>query len=452
MKQNKFIKYSLMAMFLFMGIFGLNIDVEAADKKILKQCTYNFRSLGLGFETKESAKKDCKLYLNKVSVLNGEDYYEVVSTCNIKPRTGLNVRYNSSNECPTIYVYQRRGGIAKGNTWDFYLIGNALNSNYDDEATLVNACSAKNDDDEVKSNISGKYKCGNFIGPLTGTDTTPISETKCTTSDFNGVTKKVETAFTPVTNSYNSYKTQMSNQTKDASGATAQQAYQICGELKNTANSYVNKLQQEYNSLGIPNLIQKYAWESYSCSFTTSQAQKIRNDFANKMQNYSRNILSIADTQYAKCLATSNATAEEVEDAIEDAKEDSKEKAEEVSNSVKDTFEDFIKKLEDISLGEDTGINCEGLLGQDLLDLINDILRYVQIGAPILLIVLGMVDFAQAVLTDDKDALKKATSKFIRRAIVCVAIFFVPIVLNLLLNMAESAGLNLVDDPLCGIR
>ena len=70
-----------------------------------------------------------------------------------------------------------------------------------------------------------------------------------------------------------------------------------------------------------------------------------------------------------------------------------------------------------------------------MLDFINMIFRWIQIIAPIIVIVLGGIDFAGAILKDDKDALKKASSKFIKRLIIAVILFFVPLILSWLLNI-----------------
>jgi len=91
---------------------------------------------------------------------------------------------------------------------------------------------------------------------------------------------------------------------------------------------------------------------------------------------------------------------------------------------------------------------CEGIFGEELLGIIQEVLNYIQIAAPILLIVFGVVDFGQAILSDDQNALKKATSKFTKRAIACIAIFFAPLIVNLLLNLIEG----MTTDPTCGIK
>ena len=53
------------------------------------------------------------------------------------------------------------------------------------------------------------------------------------------------------------------------------------------------------------------------------------------------------------------------------------------------------------------------------------LIRLVQILAPIVLIILGSIDFAKAVASSDADFLDKAKKKFVRRVISAVAIFLV---------------------------
>lgn len=78
--------------------------------------------------------------------------------------------------------------------------------------------------------------------------------------------------------------------------------------------------------------------------------------------------------------------------------------------------------------------DCEGILG-DTIGIINEVLGWIKILAPILLILFGSLDFAKAVLANDDAALKKASSNFIKRAIAAVGVFFVPFIVNLLLGL-----------------
>ena len=93
---------------------------------------------------------------------------------------------------------------------------------------------------------------------------------------------------------------------------------------------------------------------------------------------------------------------------------------------------------------------CENLLTKDTIDFIKMIFTWIQIAAPILVIVLGGVDFAGALLKDDADALKKAIGTFTKRLIIAVILFFVPIIIKFVLdNLNEITGHN---STTCGIK
>lgn len=98
-------------------------------------------------------------------------------------------------------------------------------------------------------------------------------------------------------------------------------------------------------------------------------------------------------------------------------------------------------------------INCNGILTQGAYDMLQDAINIVRIAVPILLIVFGSIDFGGAVINDDKDGLKKASGKFIKRCLCAVAIFFVPLIVRTILSMPGiKDNVTLVDDPLCGIE
>lgn len=78
---------------------------------------------------------------------------------------------------------------------------------------------------------------------------------------------------------------------------------------------------------------------------------------------------------------------------------------------------------------------CEGILGPEFLSFLNTIFKWIKIVVPILIVLLGSVDFAGSLLKDDKDALNKAISKFIKRLIVGVVIFLVTVILTFILNI-----------------
>lgn len=94
--------------------------------------------------------------------------------------------------------------------------------------------------------------------------------------------------------------------------------------------------------------------------------------------------------------------------------------------------------------------NCNGVLTYGAAQFLGKIMNWIRVLVPILLIVLGSIDLGQAVISEDKDNLKKATSRLIKRALAAVAIFFVPLIVKVLLDISGITG-TLVDDPMCGI-
>lgn len=82
--------------------------------------------------------------------------------------------------------------------------------------------------------------------------------------------------------------------------------------------------------------------------------------------------------------------------------------------------------------------SCDGLLGDDLIGLINDILLYIRILVPVVLIGLGISDFVKAVISVNDDAMVKARNKFLKRLIMAVAVFIIPSLVSFLLETLDG--------------
>ena len=85
---------------------------------------------------------------------------------------------------------------------------------------------------------------------------------------------------------------------------------------------------------------------------------------------------------------------------------------------------------------------CDVIFGSpsdpdSLRSFINDILQYPKILVPIIVIGLGMIDLAKAVLAAKEDMMRKAQSTFIKRVFIGVALFFVPTIVNILMHFAD---------------
>ncbi len=88
---------------------------------------------------------------------------------------------------------------------------------------------------------------------------------------------------------------------------------------------------------------------------------------------------------------------------------------------------------------------CDNVLGDPddpdctayWLQWILDIIKYIAIAA---LLVLSTFDFIKAIISNDKDALKKAGTTAAKRFIFVVILFFLPIIIDLLMRLFGAYG------------
>ncbi len=66
---------------------------------------------------------------------------------------------------------------------------------------------------------------------------------------------------------------------------------------------------------------------------------------------------------------------------------------------------------------------------------------------PIILIILGMLDMGKAVTSGKDDEIKKQLVVFLKRAIAAIAVFFVPSIVGLIMQIINE---NLTDSNACG--
>ena len=72
----------------------------------------------------------------------------------------------------------------------------------------------------------------------------------------------------------------------------------------------------------------------------------------------------------------------------------------------------------------------------------NILIPVMQMGIPIILIVLGMFDLGKAVIASKEDEIKSAQKLLIKRAIYAVAIFFITFVVKAVFDAIGSVGTN----------
>jgi len=83
---------------------------------------------------------------------------------------------------------------------------------------------------------------------------------------------------------------------------------------------------------------------------------------------------------------------------------------------------------------------CESVLGPKLVVILQDIFTYIKIAVPLLVLLLIVVDMVKAVVAGNDDQMKKAQSNAVKRLIVGVVLFLLPIIVDLILDIAGLYG------------
>ena len=88
-------------------------------------------------------------------------------------------------------------------------------------------------------------------------------------------------------------------------------------------------------------------------------------------------------------------------------------------------------------------IDYNNLCGEEGINsaiiIIGKVVLIMKIVVPLIIIVLGMVDFGKAVISDDEKAVSKATTTLIRRLIAGLVVFFIPLIL---LTIIKAININ----------
>lgn len=100
--------------------------------------------------------------------------------------------------------------------------------------------------------------------------------------------------------------------------------------------------------------------------------------------------------------------------------------------------------------------DCNSLLGdpsdpdyeESVAWLLQQILNYIKILGPILVVILSSMDFAKAIMMSDDENMKKAEKKLVIRLVLAVALFLVPTLVGVLLNIFGMTS----DGQLCSLK
>ncbi len=97
-----------------------------------------------------------------------------------------------------------------------------------------------------------------------------------------------------------------------------------------------------------------------------------------------------------------------------------------------------VKSLYDDNFQQKDYDSCDELIGSSAKELINNIMKWIRIAVPLLLIALGIFDFAKATFSSKEEDIKKNREIFIKRIVAAVLVFLAPILVNLILDLANS--------------
>lgn len=96
---------------------------------------------------------------------------------------------------------------------------------------------------------------------------------------------------------------------------------------------------------------------------------------------------------------------------------------------------DKIIMFADYQFNENDWNLCTNPRALKVFKFIGNILKVAFIIVPILLIVMGSIDFMKATVAGKDDDIKKSQSVFVKRMIAAVIVFFVPIITNLVMGL-----------------
>lgn len=96
--------------------------------------------------------------------------------------------------------------------------------------------------------------------------------------------------------------------------------------------------------------------------------------------------------------------------------------------------------------------DCNAVFTQEAWDMIKDVIFALKIIVPVLLILLTTVDVATVVVKGSKEAESVSLQRIVIRVVSAILFFLVPTIVMMILELEPiRTGLNLVNDPTCGI-
>lgn len=83
---------------------------------------------------------------------------------------------------------------------------------------------------------------------------------------------------------------------------------------------------------------------------------------------------------------------------------------------------------------------CDANLQTIVSFLKHGVFPIIQIGIPILLIIMGSIELGKAVISSDEKVIKAATSSLVKKCVAAVAVFFIVTIVSLVFGLFGSQG------------
>lgn len=83
---------------------------------------------------------------------------------------------------------------------------------------------------------------------------------------------------------------------------------------------------------------------------------------------------------------------------------------------------------------DDLNNNRECFLTESIVSMVYNVLKWAKYIAPVLVIILSILDFIKAIAAQNDDDMKKAQGKFVKRLIVAALLFLLPLIINFMLK------------------
>ena len=88
------------------------------------------------------------------------------------------------------------------------------------------------------------------------------------------------------------------------------------------------------------------------------------------------------------------------------------------------------------------GDGAKIIIDETLPNVISMLVTIIKIAIPVALIIFGMIDLGKAVMSNDEKEMKGAQTKFIKRCLYAVIVFFVVAIVQFVVSVLDSSGVE----------